>query len=133
MSNGSSDSSARWGLFGIGIVLFAVFILPSFFNKDYKNEYEALQEKYDVLHENYDELQSKYEDLSANYDELDSKYSSLNDEYIHLQVKLETSEDIEGESATVFCYFDNDEDVSFSEAKSSYSIVQEFIDNIFSY
>lgn len=132
MSNGSSDSSARWLLFGIGVVLCVIF-LPSMLHKDYKNEYEALQEKYDALHENYDELQSKYEDLSVNYDDLDSKYSSLNDEYIHLQVKLETSEDIEGASSTVFCYFDEDEDITFSEAKSSYSIVQKFIDAIYSY
>ena len=131
MSNGSSDSSARWLLFGIGIVLCVIF-LPSLLHKDYKNEYEALQEKYDALHENYDELQSKYEDLSVNYDELDSEYNSLNNEYIHMRAKLETSEDIEGESATVFCYFDNDEDVTFSQAKSSYSIVQEFIDTILS-
>lgn len=129
MSSYKSDSSARWLLFGIGVVLCVIF-LPSMLHKDYKNEYEALQEKYYNLHEYYDELQSKYEELVAECDTLESENSSLQDENMKLSSFYESVGNLEDDSATLFCFFDEEEDITFSEAKKAYENIEKFFASI---
>lgn len=131
MSSDKSDSSARWLLFGIGIVLCVIF-LPSMLHKDYKNEYEALQEKYYNLHEYYDEIQSKYEELVAECDTLESENSSLQDDSMKLNSIYETIGNLENDYCTVYFFFDEDEDenITFSEAKKAYENIEKFFSSI---
>lgn len=73
--------------------------------------------KYDELDSKYDKLMDKYDSLANDYDALEEKYYSVchdHDSYIE-SVWMR-----EDDAATVFCYFDHDEDITFEEAEAAF-------------
>ena len=67
---------------------------------------DKLQEQYDELQEQYDELSDKEEDLRYQLGKL------------------------EDDMASVYLYFDQDNDISFDEARESYNRIDSVISNI---
>lgn len=103
------------------IVLVSLLLLSGC--TDYKRSYEDLQDKYDDLLVKYDNLSGSYEDLSA-------KYRQLYDHDVHLQAELDAVGSIEDDITTVWCFFESEENVTFSQAHPAYLRIHNIIHSL---
>ena len=98
--------------------IFLVFLLLSLFLLsgcvDYEKKYEALQEKYDDLELKYDKISSWYiEDKEKIGPYFDSMYEDIGS--------------LEDELATVSCYFEKEEYVTFDEAYNAFETIDKVL------
>ena len=62
--------------------------------------------------------------LSEDYDKLSEEYSALEDKYYSIKARYEdhlyTIESCENDASIVWCYFEQEEDISFNKAHDSF-------------
>ena len=68
-----------------------------------------------------DSWSEKYNSFEAEYDELRYKYNELES----------VLNRIYEESATVWCYFENEEDISFQEAHEAFDRINDYLQSIY--
>lgn len=73
-----------------------------------------------------DSLQEKLDELQNQYDEMQAELQGINEDILYQLGNLE--EDM----AVVYMYFDQDEDITFDEARKSFNNIDSVIDNILS-
>ena len=86
------------------IILFVVLLLLSSCSVKPKRDYE---EEYPLLEDKYDQIYGLYDDLVYQIGNLE--------------------EDV----ATVYCFFEEEEDVTFKEAKSSFEKIRTLLDSVY--
>ena len=102
-----SDSGKIYFIVIAIIIAGALFFLP-------QSRLDKLQKEYDKLEEQYQDLESIHEQIQIKYDNLLESIGSLDDDI-----------------STVYWYFDNENDITFSEAKKSFSKIYKFYDSLF--
>lgn len=79
----------------------------------------------------YDNLESKYNDLTEKYDDLEEQYYYLKDQYSSMSYDLEHYKErvwsFEDDFANVWCFFEDEEDVTFEEAKESFTRIHSLL------
>ena len=97
------------------VLLISLFLLTGC--SDYEKRYEKLQEEYDELLTKYDSINSSYfdnkEEIGFELDRITDSIGSLEDDI-----------------ATVWCYFENEEDVTFDEASASFDKINSVLMSI---
>ena len=77
--------------------------------------------QYRNLKEEHDKLEDQYLDLESSHEQIQIKYDNL----------LESIGSLDDDISTVYWYFDNENDITFSEAKKSFSKIDKFYDSLF--
>ena len=94
----------------IVLIILLLFVLSSCTDHSLQSKYDELYEKYTALEIQYTGYHSTLEESLHELEEYESKYNSLND-------KLWSLED---DSATVYCFFEGENGVTFDEAYDAY-------------
>lgn len=99
--------------------LIVILVLSLFFFSSCANS--SLQSKYDELYDKYLALEDQYSGSSSSLEESLHELEKYESEYNSLHNKLWSLED---DSLTVYCYFEDENDVSFDEAYDAYQRIK---------